>query len=127
MRGWEASRLLICTQSERGMIMENDVNVVAEYDYYTLDQARKILAVERAYKRACVKERRRAYKERKKYFMKQKVVGLSMVLASAFLIVVGCIPAAIFVPGGLTLMFTRHMWLVNDYYRDVMERGNTHD
>ena len=107
--------------------MENNLDVVAEYDYYTLDQARKILEVEQAYKRACVKERRRAYKERKKYFVKQKGVGLGLVLASAFLIAVGCIPAAIFIPGGLTLMFTRHMWLVNDYYREVMERGNSHD
>lgn len=107
--------------------MENNVKVVAEYDYYTLDQARKILAAEQAYKRACVKERRRAYKERKKYFMKQKAVGLALTLAAAYLIAVGCIPAAIFIPGGLTLMLTRHMWLVNDYYRDVMERSNSYD
>lgn len=69
--------------------------VVATYDYYTLDQARNILIdeVKKDYKRKLVQKRR---KERF-YYLKQKCIGLIILLATIILYLVSkdifaCLP-----------------------------------
>lgn len=85
------------------------MQVVAEYDYYTLDQARKIIRQENRQK--AIKKRK--IKERKKalllYYIKQKLMGLC-------LIVIGLVPiilendgtvAAFTIPFGVYLLLTK--------------------
>ena len=54
--------------------------VVAEYDYYTLDQAREILAkeIKQDFKRKIARKRR----EERVYFIKQKCVGSMLIIAT---------------------------------------------
>lgn len=63
--------------TERGNTMEN--NIVSTYDYYTLDQARKIIAEENRQK--AIKRAERKARKRKEtiYYIKQKMLGLTIV------------------------------------------------
>lgn len=97
----------------------DNVSVVAEYDYYTLEQARKIVLAEMAYKKACVKQRRKEYLERRRYFRTQRLVGIGIGVTATLLIMAGVPLAAVFIPPAAVLAFTKKMWLVNDYYRKV--------
>lgn len=57
--------------------MQN-TNIIATYDYYTLDQARQIIAEENRQK-AIIMARRKARKKAEKiYYIKQKLSGLTM-------------------------------------------------
>lgn len=60
--------------------------VVATYDYYTLDQAREILAkeIKQDFKRKIARKRR----EERIYFIKQKCVGTMIIVATCSLYVV---------------------------------------
>ena len=59
--------------------MQN-TNIVATYDYYTLDQARNILTeeIKQEYKRKMERKRR----EERVYFIKQKCVGSMLIIAT---------------------------------------------
>lgn len=59
--------------------MQN-TNIVATYDYYTLDQARNILTeeIKQEYKRKIARKRR----EERVYFIKQKCVGSMLIIAT---------------------------------------------
>lgn len=50
--------------------------IVAEYDYYTLEQARKIIAEEKRHQRLVQKFRERQKKEMKKRRRKEKVKAI---------------------------------------------------
>lgn len=69
--------------------------IVATYDYYTLDQARVILAneIKQDFKRKITRKRR----EERVYFLKQKCVGLIMLITTGILFLVAqdifaCLP-----------------------------------
>ncbi len=67
------------------------------------------------------KERRR----RKLYFIKQRAAGVAMILATIMAIPIldGDATIAVFtLPLGAALIFSREMWIDNDYYREVEER-----
>ena len=57
--------------------MQN-TNIVATYDYYTLDQARQIIAEENRQKAIRRAERRARKKAETIYYIKQKLSGLTM-------------------------------------------------
>ena len=63
--------------------------------------------------------------ERQVYFLKQKLIGLGMILGSiafAWLVKDEAIVLPIFmVPIGLFLLFTKEMYWTNDYYYEVEE------
>ena len=60
--------------------------VVATYDYYTLEQAREILAkeIKQDFKRKIARKRR----EERVYFFKQKCVGLIMLITTGILFLI---------------------------------------
>lgn len=57
----------------------NEDNVVAEYDYYTLDQAMKIIEQRSRHKRLVKKRKERLYK---RYLLRQKILGIMLILIS---------------------------------------------
>lgn len=57
----------------------NEDNVVAEYDYYTLDQARKIIEQRNRHKRLVKKRKERLYR---RYLLRQKILGITLILFS---------------------------------------------
>lgn len=60
------------------------------------------------------------------YFLKQKLFGLFMIIATILLIATvlegDATIACLTVPIGLTLIFSKEMWLVNDYWYEHKER-----
>ena len=62
--------------TERGNTMEN--NIVVTYDYYTLDQARQIIAKENKQKAIRKAERKARKRAETIYYIKQKLSGLTM-------------------------------------------------
>ena len=89
--------------------MQN-TNIVATYDYYTLDQARQIIAEENRQK-AIIMARRKARKRAEAiYYIKQKLSGLTM---AAIGIVIPFINdgdatfSLIALPLGIWLLFTK--------------------
>ena len=89
--------------------MQN-TNIVATYDYYTLDQARKIIAEEN--KQKVIKRAERKARKRAKtiYYIKQKLSGLTMV-AMGIITPIICSGDATFsliaLPLGIYLLFTK--------------------
>ena len=75
--------------------------VVAEYDYYTLDQARKILYPE------FVAKRQMKIKIRRKKLIKQKCIGLAMSLCSIIAILCGDGAFVLSLFLGICAMFTK--------------------
>ena len=57
--------------------MQN-TNIVATYDYYTLDQAREIIREEKKQKTIRMAERKARKKAETIYYIKQKLSGLTM-------------------------------------------------
>lgn len=57
----------------------NEDNVVAEYDYYTLDQAMRIIEQRSRHKRLVKKRKERLYK---RYLLRQKILGIMLILIS---------------------------------------------
>lgn len=86
-------------------------NVVAEYDYYTLDQARELIEKENRIRKAKAKRKRR-------YFLKQKVLGLTLVLIGLVLVFgldgEAGFPGACAALLGLALFFTRKKVIIID-------------
>lgn len=62
------------------------------------------------------------------YFIKQRLIGLGILLLSALTIYWldgNATLAVILLPIGLTLVLSRRMWIVNDHYFDVMDENET--
>ena len=56
-----------------------NTNIVSTYDYYTLDQARKIIAEENRQKAIRRAERKAQKRKETIYYIKQKMLGLTIV------------------------------------------------
>ena len=89
--------------------MQN-TNIVATYDYYTLDQARKIIAEEN--KQKVIKRAERKARKRAKtiYYIKQKLSGLTMVavgIITPILLDGDATFSLIALPLGIWLLFTK--------------------
>lgn len=85
-------------------------NIAIEYDYYTLEQAREIIAAEnrqKAIRRAKRKARKRAERI---YYIKQKLMGLVAVgasVASPLLLDGDATISVLMLPLGIFLMVTK--------------------
>ena len=89
--------------------MQN-TNIIATYDYYTLDQAKKIIAEENKQKAIRRAERKARKKAETIYYIKQKLSGLTMA-AIGIIIPIICDGDATFsliaLPLGIRLIFTK--------------------
>lgn len=103
------------------------MNIAAEYDYYTLDQAREILQQQRHHEWLVTQKKlqrvKRKQRQRKIYYIKQK-------LLAALVLIIGLL-AAILLPGtegvtlavflwlmGVPLFHSKQKWLVNNYWEE---------
>lgn len=103
------------------------MNIAAEYDYYTLDQAREILRQQRHHEwlvtHKKLKRIKRKQRNLKIYYIKQK-------LLAALVLFIGLL-AAILLPGtegmtlavflwlmGVPLFLSKKKWLINDYWEE---------
>ena len=89
--------------------MQN-TNIVATYDYYTLDQARQIIAEENKQKVIRREERKARKKAETIYYIKQKLSGLTMVSIGIItpILLDGDATFSLFaLPLGIWLMFTK--------------------
>lgn len=85
-------------------------NIAIEYDYYTLDQARKIIAEENRQKAIKRAERKARRKAERIYYIKQKLVGLAAVgisVASPLLLDGDATISVLMLPLGIFLMVTK--------------------
>lgn len=94
--------------TERGNTMEN--NIVSTYDYYTLDQARKIIAEENRQK--AIKRAERKARKRKEtiYYIKQRISGLTLAaigIITPILLNGDATFSLIALPLGIYLIFTK--------------------
>lgn len=89
--------------------MQN-TNIVASYDYYTLEQAREIIREENRQKAIRREERKARRKAERIYYVKQKLSGLTLA-AIGILIPFICdgdaTASVLLVPLGLYILFTR--------------------
>lgn len=85
-------------------------NIAIEYDYYTLEQAREIIAEEEKQKAIRKAERKAKRKAERIYYIKQKLSGLTMATIG-ILTPICCDGDATFsliaLPLGLFLVFTK--------------------
>ena len=85
-------------------------NIAIEYDYYTLDQAREIIAEENRQKAIRRAERKARRKAERIYYIKQKLSGLTMAaigIITPFLLDGDATFSLIALPLGLFLLFTK--------------------
>lgn len=103
------------------------MNIAAEYDYYTLDQAREILQQQRHHEWLVTQKKlqriKRKQRQRKIYYAKQK-------LLAALVLFIGLV-AAILLPEtegmtlvvflwivGFPLLLSKKKWLVSNYWEE---------
>ena len=89
--------------------MQN-TNIVATYDYYTLDQAREIIREENRQKTIRMAERKARKKAETIYYIKQKLSGLTMAsigIITPILLDGDVTFSLIALPLGIWLMFTK--------------------
>ena len=89
--------------------MQN-TNIVATYDYYTLDQAKQIIAEENKQKAIRMAERKARKKAERKYYIKQKLSGLTMAAIGIFTPILldgDCTFSLFALPVGIWLLSTR--------------------
>ena len=89
--------------------MQN-TNIVATYDYYTLDQARQIIAEENMQKAIRRAERKARKRAETIYYIKQKLSGLTMasICIIASILLDGDVTfSLIALPLGIWLLFTK--------------------
>ena len=94
--------------------MQN-TNIVSTYDYYTLDQARKIIAEENRQKAIRIAERKARKKQNIICYLKQKFLGLAAVGAAIYcpLLLDGDATASLFfLPIGIYLLFTKEKVMI---------------
>lgn len=85
-------------------------NIAIEYDYYTLEQAREIIAEENRQKAIRRAERKARRKAERIYYIKQKLSGLTMAAIGIFipfLLDGDATFSLIALPLGLYLLFTK--------------------
>ena len=85
-------------------------NIAIEYDYYTLEQAREIIAEENRQKAIRRAERKARRKAERIYYIKQKLSGLTMAaigIFTPFLLDGDATISLIALPLGLYLLFTK--------------------
>lgn len=88
-------------------------NVVTEYDYYTLDQAREIVYQEMRHARLIreyqTRKRRKQKKKRTVYYFKQRLCGALLTLIGIVtpIVIEDITFSLIVIPLGLYLMFTK--------------------
>ena len=89
--------------------MQN-TNIVATYDYYTLDQARQIIAEENRQKAIRRAERKARKKAERIYYIKQKLSGLTIAaigIITPILLGGDATFSLIALPLGIWLLFTK--------------------
>ena len=89
--------------------MQNN-NIIATYDYYTLEQAREIIREENRQKAIRRAERKARRKAEVIYYIKQKLMGLVAVgisVASPLLLYGDATISLIMLPLGIFLMITK--------------------
>lgn len=89
--------------------MQN-TNIVATYDYYTLDQARQIIAEENRQKAIIIARRKARKRAERKYYIKQKLSGLTMAAVGIItpFVLDGDATFSLFaLPVGIWLLFTK--------------------
>lgn len=89
--------------------MQN-TNIIATYDYYTLDQARQIIAEENRQKAIRRAERKARKRAETIYYIKQKLSGLTMAAIGIIIPFIndGDITFSLFaLPLGIWLLFTK--------------------
>ena len=87
-----------------------NTNIVATYDYYTLDQARHIIAEENKQKAIRRAERKAQKKAETIYYIKQKLSGLTMAavgIITPILLDGDCTFSLFALPLGMWLLFTK--------------------
>lgn len=92
-------------QKQKRVYMDNDV-----ITYYTLDEAREILREEARQKRLARQKREEEKKERFLYFLKQKMMGIAMIILSILIPIVcdgDATASLITLPLGLFILFTK--------------------
>ena len=85
-------------------------NIAIEYDYYTLDQARKIIAEENKQKAIRIARRKARRKAETIYYIKQKLIGFAAVgisVASPLLLDGDATISVLMFPLGIFLMVTK--------------------
>lgn len=85
-------------------------NIAIEYDYYTLEQAREIIAEENRQKAIRRAERKAKRKSERIYYIKQKLMGLVAVgisVASPLLLDGDATISILMLPLGIFLMVTK--------------------
>lgn len=85
-------------------------NIAIEYDYYTLDQARKIIAEENKQKAIRIARRKARRKAETIYYIKQKLIGLAAVgvsVASPLLLDGDATISVLMLPLGIFLIATK--------------------
>ena len=88
--------------------MQN-TNIVTTYDYYTLDQARQIIAEENKQKAIRKAERKARKRAEAIYYIKQKLSGLTMAalgIITPILLDGDCTFSLFALPVGIWLLFT---------------------
>ena len=89
--------------------MQN-TNIVATYDYYTLDQARQIISEENRQKAIRRAERKARKRAETIYYIKQKLSGLTMAaigIITPILLDGDCTFSLFALPIGIWIMFTK--------------------
>ena len=89
--------------------MQN-TNIVATYDYYTLDQARQTIPEENRQKAIKIAERKSRKRAEAIYYIKQKLSGLTMAaigIITPILLDGDATFSLIALPVGIWLMFTK--------------------
>ena len=89
--------------------MQN-TNVIKTYDYYTLDQARQIIAEENKQKAIRREERKARKKAEIIYYIKQKLSGMTMAavgIITPILLDGDCTFSLFALPVGIWLLFTK--------------------
>lgn len=87
-----------------------DTNIVATYDYYTLDQARQIIAEENRQKAIRKAERKARKRAETIYYIKQKLSGLTIAaigIITPILLEGDATFSLIALPLGIWLLFTK--------------------
>ena len=92
--------------------MNNTYNKTSDaiIEYYTLDQAREILREEARQKRLARQKREAKRKAKTMYFLKQKMMGVAMIIISILIPIINdgdATASLITLPLGLFLLFTK--------------------
>ena len=93
--------------------------------YYTLDQAREILREEARQKRLARQKREAKRKAKTIYFLKQKMMGITLIIISILIPIINngdATASLLFLPLGIYVLFTKErviMWKVIMFQLDI--------